>query len=107
MDEVGKYPFSAAFKAAEPAFKGANGWRAVPILVGTGHLIKVKMLRILFIIQKQNNFLAIQDEASNRKTGLFLSGVYRQDCKVKMSLAHWLRETRGMDIPKGSDENIQ
>jgi hypothetical protein len=24
------------FKAAEPAFKGANGWRAVPILVGTG-----------------------------------------------------------------------
>jgi hypothetical protein len=21
MDEVGKYPFSAAFKAAEPAFK--------------------------------------------------------------------------------------
>jgi hypothetical protein len=53
MDEVGKYPFSAA--SAEPAFKGANGWRAVPILVGTGHLIKVKMLRI-FIIQKQITF---------------------------------------------------
>jgi hypothetical protein len=57
MDEVGKYPFSAAFKAAEPAFKGANGWRAVPILVGNGgHLIKVKMLRISFIIQKQITF---------------------------------------------------
>jgi hypothetical protein len=56
MDEVGKYPFSAAFKAAEPAFKGANGWRAVPILVGGGHLIKVKMLRISFIIQKQITF---------------------------------------------------
>ena len=34
MDEVGKYSFSSAFKAAEPAFKGKNGWRAVPILVG-------------------------------------------------------------------------
>src|SRR4249919_758388 len=36
MDEVGKYPFAATFKAGEPAIKGANGWRAVPILVGTG-----------------------------------------------------------------------
>ena len=34
MDEVGKYSFSSAFKAAEPAFKGKNGWRAVPLLVG-------------------------------------------------------------------------
>lgn len=34
MDEVGKYPFASAFKAAEPAFKGKNGWRAVPLLVG-------------------------------------------------------------------------
>jgi hypothetical protein len=56
MDEVGKYPFSAAFKAAEPAFKGANGWRAVPILVNGGHLIKVKMLRISFIIQSKITF---------------------------------------------------
>lgn len=34
MDEVGKYSFASTFKAMEPAIKGRNGWRAVPILVG-------------------------------------------------------------------------
>jgi len=56
MDEVGKYPFAATFKAGEPAIKGRNGWRTVPILVGCltegnkvftreGNLVDVKDLQ--------------------------------------------------------------
>jgi hypothetical protein len=73
MDEVGKYPFSAAFKAAEPAFKGANGWRAVPILVGTGSFDKGQDAENFFY-NPENNFLAIQDEASNRNRIVFFPG---------------------------------
>lgn len=100
MDEVGKYPFSAAFKAAEPAFKGANGWRAVPILVGTGGSFdKGQDAENFFYNPEANNFLAIQDELSNRKTGLFLSGIYRQDCKKEMPLGQWLTTEGGLIIP--------
>ncbi len=108
MDEVGKYPFSANFKAVEPAFKGANGWRAVPILVGTGGSFdKGQDAENFFYNPEANNFLAIEDPVSGRKTGLFLSGIYRQDCKEQMTLAEWLRREKGMEIPKNSDlENI-
>ena len=36
MDEIGKAPFSQALEAAKPAFMSKFGWRAIPILVGTG-----------------------------------------------------------------------
>jgi hypothetical protein len=56
MDEVGKYPFSAALKL--------QNLHSKELMVGgctysswyRGHLIKVKMLRISFIIQKQITF---------------------------------------------------
>lgn len=104
MDEVGKYPFASAFKAGEPAIKGRNGWRAVPILVGTGGSFdNGKDAENFFYNPKSNNFLEIVDEATNRKTGLFLSGVYRLDCKHFVSLADWLREERGMIIEDDSE----
>ncbi|MEI6186985.1 MAG: hypothetical protein WCP46_00590 [Alphaproteobacteria bacterium] len=99
MDEVGKYLFASAFKAAEPAFKGKNGWRAVPILVGTGGAFdNGKDAENFFYNPESNNFLAILDEQTNKKTGLFLSGLYRQDCKYKTTLDKWLIDVCGMQI---------
>ena len=103
MDEVGKYPFSSAFKAAEPAFKGKNGWRAVPILVGTGGSFENgKDAENFFYNPEANNFLAFDTE-DNKKTGLFLSGLYRQDCKYKSTLADYLINVRGMNLPDVSE----
>lgn len=104
MDEIGKYPFSSTFKAAEPAFKGKNGWRAVPILVGTGGSFdRGQDAENFFFNPRANNFHAIPDPITGKETGLFLSGIYRQDCKVKMSLADWLTKERDITIPKNSD----
>jgi len=99
MDEIGKYPFSAAFKAAEPAFKGRNGWRAVPILVGTGGSFENgKDAENVFYNPGANNFLEIEDEETGKKTGLFLSGLYRQDCKYKTTLDKYLTEVKGIQL---------
>jgi hypothetical protein len=103
MDEVGKYPFSAAFKAAEPAFKGKNGWRAIPILVGTGGAFEHgKDAENFFYNPDANNFLAFEGP-NNTKTGLFLSGRYRQDCKEKISLTEFLRR-ENKPLPKNTKE---
>lgn len=103
MDEVGKYAFSAAFKAAEPAFKGKNGWRAVPILVGTGGSFdNGKDAENFFYNPDANNFLGFEQEDGS-KTGLFLSGLYRQDCKYKTTLADYLVNVRGMKIDDVSE----
>ncbi len=104
MDEVGKYPFSASFKAAEPALKGKNGYRAVPILVGTGGAFdKGQDAENFFYNPAANNFRCHLDEATNRQTGLFLSGLYRQDCKEVRTLADFLIEERGMVLEPDSD----
>jgi LAGLIDADG-like domain len=92
MDEVGKYSFASAFQAAEPAFKGKNGWRAVPILMGTGGSFdNGKDAENFFYNPESNNFLAVERD-NEKKTGLFLSGIYRQDCKEQKKLGDWLRE---------------
>jgi hypothetical protein len=104
MDEIGKYPFAATFKAGEPAIKGKNGWRAVPILVGTGGSFeRGQDAENFFYNPRANNFHAIVDPESGRETGLFLSGLYRQDCKKKMTLADWLIQEKGMTFPADSD----
>jgi hypothetical protein len=104
MDEVGKYGFANAFAAAEPAFKGKNGWRAVPILVGTGGSFDHgKDAENFFYNPDANNFLAIEDPITNKKTGLFLSGIYRQDCKELMPLDQWLIKEKGIELPKDND----
>ena len=103
MDEVGKYSFSSAFKAAEPAFKGKNGWRAVPILVGTGGSFENgKDAENFFYNPDANNFVSFEHD-NGSKTGLFLSGLYRQDCKYKTTLADYLINVRGMNLPDVSE----
>jgi hypothetical protein len=104
MDEIGKYPFAATFKAGEPAIKGANGWRAVPILVGTGGSFeRGQDAENFFYNPRANNFHACVDPETGRETGLFLSGLYRQDCKREMTLGEWLTQERGLVLPKDSD----
>jgi len=99
MDEVGKYSFASTFKAGEPAIKGRNGYRAVPILVGTGGSFdNGKDAENFFYNPSSNNFLAIRDEVTNKNTGLFLSGIYRQDCKYITTLADWLVQERDLNI---------
>lgn len=103
MDEVGKYAFSSAFKAAEPAFKGKNGWRAVPILVGTGGSFdNGKDAENFFYNPEANNFLEFEGP-DNTKTGLFLSGEYRQDCKYKTTLADYLINVKQMSLSNVSE----
>ena len=104
MDEIGKYAFASSFKAGEPAIKGKNGWRAVPILVGTGGAFQHGQdAENFFFNPRANNFLGIVDELTGKETGLFLSGVYRQDCKEKMTLGDWLIKEKGITLPKNSD----
>ena len=103
MDEVGKYPFSSSFKAAEPALKGKYGYRAVPILVGTGGSFNNgKDAENFFYNPDANNFLAYEHEGTKLKTALFLSGLYRQDCKYEMPLSQYLTEM-GVEVKNDSE----
>ena len=104
MDEIGKYGFASAFTAAEPAFKGKHGWRAVPILVGTGGAFdKGKDAENFFYNPEANNFLGIKQTPESKETGLFMSGIYRQDCKEKMPLDKWLTQEKGLIFPKNNE----
>ena len=104
MDEIGKYPFSATFKAAEPAFKGKYGWRAVPILVGTGGAFdRGQDAENFFYNPEANQFRAVVDKITGKKTGLFLSGLYRQDCKYTTTLDVWLASEYGLDTSNNSE----
>lgn len=90
MDEVGKYPFASAFEAAKPAFLSPKGWRAIPILVGTGGSFdKGKDAENLFYSPTPNRFLAFKN-AAGKETCLFMSGVYRQDFKYSIGLGDYL-----------------
>jgi hypothetical protein len=96
MDEVGKFPFAATFKAAEPAIKSKFGWRTVPILVGTGGSFENgKDAEGFFYNPEANNFMSFVDETSNKKTALFLSGLYRLDCKYETTLDKFLEIHKG------------
>lgn len=97
MDEIGKYSFASAFKAAEPAFKGKFGWRAVPILVGTGGAFEHgKDAENFFYNPDANNFIGVTD--NGKTTAIFLSGLYRQDCKYETTLDKWLETEKGIVI---------
>ena len=103
MDEVGKYPFASTFKAGQPAIKGKRGYRAIPILVGTGGSFdNGKDAENLFYIPESENFLGVEGE-DNKKTGVFLSGLYRMDCKKETTLDKWLEEEKGIVLKDKSE----
>lgn len=91
IDEVGKFPFGQVFEAAKPAFLSEFGWRTIPILVGTGGSFENGAdAERFFYNPESNNFLAFTDELTGKKTCLFMSGIYRQDCKIVTTIAEWL-----------------
>lgn len=105
MDEIGKYMFGATYQAVEPAFKGKYGWRGVPMMVGTGgSFTNGADAENFFFNPESNNFLGIdrQDGVSG-KIGLFLSGLYRQDCKEVKTLGWYMINVEGKEVPKKSD----
>jgi len=105
MDEIGKYAFSQAFQAGVPAMKGKFGFRAVPILVGTGGAFQNgKDAENFFYNPDANEFLSFIDEITGKKTALFLSGLYRQDCKEEKTLAQFLNEDLGRPLPDDCTE---
>lgn len=105
MDEIGKYLFGATFQAIEPAFKGKYGWRGVPILVGTGGAFDNGAdAENFFFNPEANNFKGVEREDGGAgKTGLFLSGLYRQDCKEWKTLGQYLRDEYDIDVAHDSD----
>jgi hypothetical protein len=105
MDEIGKYMFGATYQAVEPAFKGKFGWRGVPMMVGTGgSFTNGADAENFFFNPESNNFLGInREDGVSGKIGLFLSGLYRQDCKEVKTLGWYMINVEGKEVPKKSD----
>ena len=104
FDEVGKYLFASSFKAIEPAIKSKFGWRTVPILVGTGGSFENgKDAENFFYNPESNNFMSFSDEKANKRTALFLSGLYRLDCKEEITLDKYLETEYGTLIQDRSE----
>ena len=105
FDETGKYLFASSFKAVEPAIKSKFGWRTVPILVATGGSFENgRDAENFFCNPDSNNFLSVEDPETHKKTAIFLSGLYRLDCKDNIPLGDWLRQ-RGAQIEDVTELN--
>lgn len=103
IDECGKFMFGSAYAAAKPSFLSEYGQMAVPIIVGTGGAFeKGGDAERFFYNPDANNFLGFNDPETGERTCLFLSGLYRYDCKEDSTLADYLlsqgRITPGQDI---------
>ena len=103
-DEIGKDDFIQAFVATKPAMIGRFGYRAVPILVGTGGSFeKGQDAQNLFFKPSAHNLVEFE-QPDGRKTGLFMPGTLRQDCKYQTNLGQWLLDTKRLEyIPEGSE----
>lgn len=99
-DEIGKFPFAQSFEAAKPAFKSKFGWRCVPLLFGTGGSFeKGADAERFFYHPDANNFLAVTDPVTAEKTCVFMSGLYRLDCKYETTLGDYLRKEKKITTP--------
>lgn len=83
FDEIGKELFLESFEAAKPAFTSSEGgWRCIPLMTGTGgDFEKPRDAKELFTNPVAHNFLECECPGEGRKRGLFISGLYRFDCK--------------------------
>lgn len=103
-DEIGKDDFIQAFIATKPAMIGRFGYRAVPILVGTGGSFeKGEDAKNLFFKPSAHNMVEFT-QPDGRVTGLFMPGTLRQDCKYTTTLGQWLLDTGRRDhVDPGSE----
>jgi len=98
IDEIGKFPFAQTFEASKPAFKSKFGWRCVPLLFGTGGAFeKGADAERFFYHPEANNFLAVTDPETGEKTCVFMSGLYRLDCKYTTTLGDYLKRELKLD----------
>jgi hypothetical protein len=103
-DEIGKDDFIQAFVATKPAMIGRFGYRAVPILVGTGGSFEKGEDAMNLFFKPSAHNLVEYHQPDGRTTGLFMPGTLRQDCKYKTNLGQWLLDTGRMDyIPPDSE----
>ncbi len=104
-DEIAKYAFSQAFEAAKPSFMTKRGWGAVPLLAATGgNAEKFADAERYFYNPEANNFISYTHPETGEKTGLFLSGLYRPDCKIDTNLGDYLVSTGQLDSEKNITE---
>lgn len=90
-DEIAKYAFAQAFESAKPSLITKNGWGAVPFLACTGGNADVFAdAERYFYHPESNNFIEYIHPDTGEKTGLFISGLYRPDFKVKSNLYDYL-----------------
>lgn len=89
-DEIGKESWLESFKAAEKAMVSRYGIRAVFIAVGTGgNFEKGEDAKKAMMNPRGHRFVPYKQKDGS-ETGCFISGLYRQDCKVRTTLAEFL-----------------
>jgi hypothetical protein len=94
IDEIGKFSFGETLEAGKYTLISEYGWRAIPILVGTGGSFTTSSdAERYYYNPEANGFLPVEDPETGRRTGLFMSGIYRIDCKEIMRLSDWLKQT--------------
>jgi hypothetical protein len=105
IDEIGKSPFAQVLAAAKPSFTSKFGWRCSPILTGTsGDIKKNSDAQAYFENPEANNFI-YRDliEESNKRVGVFISGLYRMEGKVDKNIGDYIENEKGILIPKESE----
>ena len=89
-DEIGKEAWLESFKAAEKAMVSRFGIRAVFIAVGTGgNFEKGDDAKKAMMEPRAHKFVPYL-QPDGQETGCFISGLFRQDCKKKTTLAAYL-----------------
>lgn len=101
LDEAGKAKFAEVFAAAQPSFESPYGWRAVPIISGTGgDMESGKDLELMFNDPDTYNMVSMFLEAEgNKKTCIFIPGTYSlRFPKIKTTLAKYLGVPEGTEL---------
>ena len=105
MEEIGKSKFAEVFEAAKPAFTSEYGWRCSPVLIGTsGDIESSSDAQTFFENPEAHNFITrILPEEGNKKTSVFISGMYRMDGKVDKTFGNFVENEIGLLLPKDSE----
>lgn len=93
MEEIGKAPILDVFNAAKPSFSTPFGWRACPVLIGTGGSFeKGDDAQKIFEDPDSYNMLVCDlPEEGGKQTGLYIPGSYSMEFpKVEKRLDEFL-----------------
>lgn len=99
-DEIGKAMMKESFLASIKSFASPFGWRCVPILTGTGgDFTKGKDAEEMFHNPDRFNLLALEVPGEERKTAVFISGIYAVDYpKKEQPLSEYLNKEKGSEL---------